>query len=377
MESPVNVPFYIKASQVLLGIVAFFFIMDVGAEIIVPLIFATIIAILLNPLVTWLHSKKMHRIIAIIISLLVAIILLGGLVYFIVWQTSRFGESLPLLKQKFNLLLTQAMTWTADTLNIEEDQLNGWITKIKAESGKNSSAMVGQTLSTVGSMFMIVFIMPIYVFTILYYKPLLLQFISKLFKKDKHTMVAEVLGETKTLIQSYLMGLLIEAAIVATLNSVGLLIIGVKYALLLGLLSALLNLIPYIGIFIATVLPVVMALALQSPIAALWVVILFTVVQFVDNQYIVPYIVASKVKVNAFVSIIVVLVGGALWGISGMFLAIPLAAIAKVIFDRIPQLEPLGFVLGDDMPDEDKIVFKLPGKKVLLKRAAVKVAAKK
>jgi predicted PurR-regulated permease PerM len=377
MESPVNVPFYIKASQVLLGIVAFFFIMDVGAEIIVPLIFATIIAILLNPLVTWLHGKKMHRIIAIIISLLVAIILLGGLVYFIVWQTSRFGESLPLLKQKFNLLLTQAMTWTADTLNIEEDQLNGWITKIKAESGKNSSAMVGQTLSTVGSMFMIVFIMPIYVFTILYYKPLLLQFISKLFKKDKHTMVAEVLGETKTLIQSYLMGLLIEAAIVATLNSVGLLIIGVKYALLLGLLSALLNLIPYIGIFIATVLPVVMALALQSPIAALWVVILFTVVQFVDNQYIVPYIVASKVKVNAFVSIIVVLVGGALWGISGMFLAIPLAAIAKVIFDRIPQLEPLGFLLGDDMPDEDKIVFKLPGKKVLLKKAAVKVSVKK
>ena len=176
-------------------------------------------------------------------------------------------------------------------------------------------------------------------------------------------MVAEVLGETKSLIQSYLIGLLIEAAIVATLNSVGLLIIGVKYALLLGLLSALLNLIPYIGIVIATILPVVMALALQSPLSALWVFILFIVVQFVDNQYIVPYIVASKVKVNALVSIIVVLIGGALWGISGMFLAIPLAAIAKVVFDRIPQLEPLGFVLGDDMPDEDKIVFKLPGKK--------------
>lgn len=377
MESPVNVPFYIKTSQVLLGIVAFFFIMDVGAEIIVPLIFATIIAILLNPLVTWLHGKKMHRIIAIIISLLVAIILLGGLVYFIVWQTSRFGESLPLLKQKFNMLLTQAMTWTADSLNIEEARISGWIAKMKAESGSNSSAMVGQTLSTVGSMFMIVFIMPIYVFTILYYKPLLLQFIAKLFKKDKHTMVAEVLGETKILIQSYLIGLLIEAAIVATLNSVGLLIIGVKYALLLGLLSALLNLIPYIGIFIATVLPVVVALALQSPVAALWVVILYTVVQFIDNQYIVPYIVASKVKVNALVSIIVVLVGGAMWGISGMFLAIPLAAIAKVVFDRLPQLEPLGFLLGDDMHDEDKIVFEMPDKKMILKKSVFKVSKKK
>jgi predicted PurR-regulated permease PerM len=103
-----------------------------------------------------------------------------------------------------------------------------------------------------------------------------------------------------------------------------------------------------------------MALALQSPIAALWVFILFTVVQFIDNQYIVPYIVASKVKVNALVSIIVVLIGGALWGIAGMFLAIPLAAIAKVVFDRIPQLEPLGYVLGDTMPEENKNIFKLP-----------------
>ena len=377
MESSVNVSFYIRLSQLLLGFVAFFFIMYIGAGIILPLIFATIIAILLNPLVTWLHGKKIHRIIAIIISLLVAVILLSSLVYFIVWQTSRFGESLPLLKQKFNLLLTQAMTWTADTLNIEEARISEWISKIKEESSKNSSALVGQTLSTVGSMFMIVFIMPIYVFTILYYKPLLLQFIAKLFKKDKHIMVAEVLGETKILIQSYLIGLLIEAAIVATLNSVGLLIIGVKYALLLGLLSALLNLIPYIGIFIATVLPVVLALALQSPIAALWVVILYTVVQFIDNQYILPYIVASKVKVNALVSIIVVLVGGAMWGISGMFLAIPLAAIAKVVFDRIPQLEPLGFLLGDDMHDEDKIVFMIPGKKTRVKKVSFIVSEKK
>lgn len=377
METPVNVPFYIKASQVLLGVVAFFFVMYIGAEIILPLIFATIIAILLNPLVSWLHGKKIHRIVAIIISLLVAIILLGGLVYFIVWQTSRFGESMPQLKQKFNTLLAQAITWTADTLNLEESRISGWIARLKSESGKNSSAMVGQTLSTVGSLFMVVFIMPIYVFTILYYKPLLLQFIAKMFKKDNHKMVAEVLGETKTLIQSYLVGLLIEAAIVATLNSVGLLIIGVKYALLLGLLSALLNLIPYIGIVIATILPVVMALALQSPMAALWVFILFIVVQFIDNQYIVPYIVASKVKVNALISIIVVLIGGALWGIAGMFLAIPLTAIVKVVFDRIPQLEPLGFVLGDDMPNEDKIVFNIPGKKKVVKTAVARTSAKK
>lgn len=376
------IPFYIQASQTLLGIVAFFFILYIGTNIIVPIIFATIAAILLNPLVNFLHRKRVHRVVAIALSMLVGIILLGGLIYFLVWQTSRLSDSLPELKQKFDVLLKDGITWAAGTLNIGEDKIQGWISKLTSEGGKNSTAMIGQTLSTVGNLFVFIFILPVYVFTILFYKPLLLSFIAQLFEKSKHKVIVEVLTQTKGLIQSYLLGLLIESAIVATLNSVGLLIIGVKYAVLLGLISALLNLIPYIGIVIATVLPMVMALALQSPAAALWVFVLFMVVQFIDNQYIVPYIVASKVKVNALASIIVVLIGGALWGISGMFLAIPLTAIVKVVFDRIEPLKPFGYVMGDDMPGEDNRIFnfsilKPATKATTAKKTVIKGASKK
>lgn len=197
---------------------------------------------------------------------------------------------------------------------------------------------------------------------ILLYKSLILDFISQLFKRDKHPMVAEVLVETKSLIQNYLIGLMIEAFIVASLNSIGMLIIGIEYAILLGIIGALLNIIPYLGGLIAAVLSMTIAFATQSPGAALWVLALFIFVQFIDNNFIVPRIVASKVKINALVSIIVVLIGGALWGISGMFLSIPVTAIIKVVFDRITPLKPFGFLLGDNQPDIGKLnlKFKIP-----------------
>ena len=167
-------------------------------------------------------------------------------------------------------------------------------------------------------------------------------------------MVNEVMTETKTLIQRYLYGLSIEAGMVAIMNSAALLIIGVDYAILLGVLGALLNVIPYIGGIIAISLPMIIAVATQSTSAAIWVFVAYTIVQFIDNQIIVPYIVASKVKINGLMSIIVVLIGGALWGVAGMFLSIPLTAIIKVFFDRIEPLKPWGILLGDETTKPNK-----------------------
>lgn len=178
---------------------------------------------------------------------------------------------------------------------------------------------------------------------IIYYKPLLFEFFARLFPKNLHVTVVEVLSETKALIQSYLFGLIVEGALVAILNSLALWILGIPYAILLGVIGALLNIIPYIGGVIAVALPMLMAIASKEPVDALYVLIAYLIVQFIDNNFFVPKIVASKVKINALISIIVVLVGNELWGVPGMFLAIPLTAIIKVIFDRIGPLQPFGF----------------------------------
>jgi predicted PurR-regulated permease PerM len=144
--------------------------------------------------------------------------------------------------------------------------------------------------------------------------------------------------------------LLLEFVIVAALNSGALLILGIQYAILIGIIGAILNVIPLIGGFVAVALPVIIALATKSPSSCLLVIGAYVLIQFIDNHYIIPKVVASKVKINALISVIVVLSFGALWGIPGMFLSIPLTAIIKVVFDHIAPLKPWGFLLGDTMP---------------------------
>jgi predicted PurR-regulated permease PerM len=160
----------------------------------------------------------------------------------------------------------------------------------------------------------------------------------------------------KNLVQSYISGLFIELVIVAGLNITALLLLGIEYAVLLGIIGALLNLIPYIGGIVAVALPMMIALVTElSPWKPIWVLAAYYFIQIVDNNYIVPKIVASKVKLNALVSIIVVLAFGALWGIPGMFISIPVTAIIKLISDHIEPLKPFGFLLGDSMPEVNPV----------------------
>jgi predicted PurR-regulated permease PerM len=352
-----NVPLYIRLAQIIMGLLAFFFILYIGRSVLVPVIFATILAILLNPLVNYLHRKKINRIIAITIALLLAIIVVASLVYFIVSQMAMFSSSMPQLQEGFKRMGNDVLGWVASTFNISNEKIGIWVQTMKGGTMNNSGVIIGQTVSGISNLFAFIFLLPVYIFMILFYKPLLLEFIARLFDKQKHNMVAEVLLESKTLIQSYLLGLLVETLIVAVLNSIGLLLLGVHYALLIGILGAILNIIPYIGGLVAITLPVIMTLATQNTTAAIYVIIVYTIIQFVDNNLIVPRIVASKVRMNALVSLIVVLTGGALWGIPGMFLSIPLTAIAKVIFDRVEGLKPFGFLIGDNQPEITKVIF--------------------
>lgn len=152
-----------------------------------------------------------------------------------------------------------------------------------------------------------------------------------------------------------MVGLLLEAIVVAILNTTALLIIGVKYAVVLGVLGAILNLLPYIGGLIAILLPVLMAtVTTEGYSMQLYIIIAYFIIQFIDNNILVPRIVSSKVQLNALISILAVLLGGALWGFGGMFLSIPTVAILKIIFDRIDDLKPWGELLGDEVPTSYK-----------------------
>jgi predicted PurR-regulated permease PerM len=355
----VKFPAYFKITTILLGLLLFFYILFLGRSILVPLTFALIVAILLNPLVNFMHAHGVGRVLSITLSVLLFMLLVGGIFFFIGAQVARFREALPELTAKFETLSASVISWVCEKFDLSEEKVNEWINNKKSEGLKDADGIVGNTLVTISGIAITVLLVPIYIFLYLFYKPLLLDFVGKVFSSDKHGTLSEILGNTRTMVQSYLLGLLIEMVIIATLNSTVLLIIGVDYAIVLGVVGALLNLIPYIGGLISISIAMLMALLTGTPMMAFYVMLGYLAIQLLDNNFLVPVIVASKVKVNALVSIVVVLFWGALWGVAGMFLSIPLTAIFKVIFDKVKPLKPYGLLLGDTMPPIGKRIFRI------------------
>jgi predicted PurR-regulated permease PerM len=349
-----QLPFYLKSSVILLGLSLLFYILFLSKDILVPICFAALLGILLNPLVNKMICWRIPKILAILLAILLAMLVASGIIIFISSQLASFSELAPQLQERGSAILNGAMTWIQQTFNIpQEKQLQ----KLN-QAMQSGQAYIGQTLSTVMGIIGVVVLLPIYTFLILYYKPLFLHFFYEVFEHKHVEKVTDVLNETKTAIQKYIQGLLIETLIVAAMNAAALLILGVKYAILIGIIGAILNLIPYIGGLVAIALPVLMSVVTGDGgyTTPLLIIAAYSLIQFLDNNIIVPRIVSSKVEVNAFFSIVIVLLGGALWGVSGMFLSIPFLAICKIIFDRIDNLKPWGHLLGTRMDENFTLI---------------------
>lgn len=352
-------PFYFKTSIILIGLFFFFYILYLLRDALVPVCYAVLISVLLNPMVNFFIKRKIPKVVAILIAIFIAVIIIGAIAAFISTQLAHFGQLGPQVKSRGLELLANLQNWVQETFQIPLTKQNAML-----QAGlKSSQSYLGQTLGTIFSIIGVVVLIPIYTFLILYYKPLFLNFFYEVFEDRHEKKVAIILNETKNAIQSYIVGLLIENAIVAVLNSIALFSLGVKYAILLGIIGALLNLIPYIGGVIAIALPVLMSFVTGDGgyLTPLLIIVSYSIIQFIDNNFLVPRIVSSKVDVNAFVTIIIIILGGSFWGVSGMFLAIPFIAVCKIIFDRVPELKPWGKLLGvkidTDIPN--KVVSRL------------------
>ncbi len=352
---------YVKAATIMIGLFALFTALYIAGGIIVPLIFSVIIAVVLHPVVNLLVQMKINRVVAITIIILLTIIVLSVLSTLLFSQVSKFTESWPLLVVKFTEAINDAVIWASGYFDIKPDQFHGWLVQSRDEAINAGVSSIGQTIITIGGWFVMLFLIPVYVFLLLLYQPLIIDFIHKLFNADQQGSLGKMISQSKTVIQGYLIGLFAEFIILAILYTTAFFILGIDYAILLGVLVAMLNVVRYIGPFIAIALVMALALVTKSPAYVLYILIFHILIQIADNFYIVPKVVASRVRINALFSIIAMIAGYALWGISGMFLAIPLLAIAKLVFDNIEPLKPWGFLLGDTMPP---LIFIKPIKKL-------------
>jgi predicted PurR-regulated permease PerM len=343
----VRLPLFVKAPLVLLLLALLVLTLYFAGSILFPLFFAAIFAILLLPVQQWLMRRRVPELLAIALTVLLGVAILVGLLYFVFAQAGQLAEQLPLFKAKLLQAQHQLVSWLDRRFGITNQRLLGWLQQATSQA----TAVAGRALTAVSGLLIVATLVPVYVFLLLLYRSRLVRFITELFTTGQQPTVGvqEVLHESKVTIQSYMVGLLTEGAIVATLNVVGLWLLGIPYALLLGVLGALLNFIPYVGGLVAIALPVLMAfITKDSYLYPLGVVGVYMVIQFIDNNVLVPRIVAGKVQVNALAAVVGVLIGNAVGGIAGMFLALPAMAILKIIFERVPSLRPWATLLGDD-----------------------------
>jgi len=341
-------PFYKKLSLNLLSLLILIILLYLGQGILIPIFFSILISTMLLPLVQFFERRGANKFFSILITVVIAIVVVCSVLYFLSAQILNFLDDLPTIEARLNELLLAMEKWVHVHFNIPIRKQAEYLKDTTHSISSVPGGIVGQTLLSITEGISYLILLPIYAFLILYYRDLIKKFLVNVFKDGHEEKVREILIESRVVSQLYVVGLFIEMSIVFTMNAAGFLILGIKYAIFLGLVAALLNLVPYIGMIVANLFCMLITLISCEHLAdVLWVGIVLAAVQFIDNNFLMPVIVGSKVKINALATIVGVLVGGALCGVSGMFLSIPGLAVLKVIFDRVDHLKPYGMLLGD------------------------------
>ncbi|MNS15369.1 pheromone autoinducer 2 transporter [compost metagenome] len=317
-----------------------------GKSVLLPLAMATIFALAMATPTRYLEKKGLSRSWAATICLLIALLVLSGVFLFISAQVINFRNDFPQLEHKFTELIVDAQNFIQDRLHVSQAVIQENIDPLLKKLLNETPNVVGSMISFFSSSMLLGVFTFIYTLMILIYKDNIGTFLNVSFRHLEGGAVAQIINKTQNVIKGYLNGLLIEMLIVASCLALGFSIVGAKYAILLAVISAMMNVVPYLGFITAAIISVVITFATNSPHAAIWVGIISIIVHLIDSNVILPVLVGNKVSINALATIVSVFIGSLIWGIPGMFLAVPTVAIFKVIFDEIPNLHHWGVLLG-------------------------------
>jgi predicted PurR-regulated permease PerM len=355
MASPLkqSAPFYTRLAMVLVSLIALFYIAILGKGILAPMIFALLFAVLLLPVCGFMEKRlRFPRSLASLLSVLLLVLSLAGLLYLVGSQISSLADDWPKFKQQVLTSVDGLQHWISVKFHIRIKQQMTYVNNATSKLLETGSSVLGDVLVSFSSLLVFLVFILIDTFFLLYYRRLIIRFLVAVFREENSVLVYDIIAEIQSRIRQYILGLLLEMVIVATASCLALWILGVEYAILLGLLIGLFNLIPYIGIACALVLSTLVTFASAGTAKLLLVICTILGIHLVDANVLLPVIVGSKVRINALITILAVIVGENVWGITGTFLAIPVVAITKIVFDRIEPLKPWGLLLGDERDEK-------------------------
>ncbi|MEO6316442.1 MAG: AI-2E family transporter [Chitinophagaceae bacterium] len=343
-------PFNIRLAAVLVSLLCIGYLVIAGKELLSPLIFSSLFAILLLPFARWLEIKcRLPRSMACMLSVLLLLSAIGLLLYMVGSEISGLSSDWPVFKEQMGNSINALQDWVSKKFHVDALKQLNYVHTATGKLLDSGTVVLGATLVSLSSMVLFLVFTFIYTFLFLVYRSLIMKFFLAVFLEENAAVVTDIVEQVQYIIRKYIIGLLLEMAIVATAVSIAFSIMGVKYAILLGIITGLFNLVPYVGIFTALLISTLVTFATAAAASKIvLVIVVLLVIHLVDSNVLLPLIVGSKVRINALVTVVGVVIGEMIWGIPGMFLSVPVVAVLKIIFDRVPSLQPWGLLLGDE-----------------------------
>ncbi len=318
-----------------------------GRDIFVPISFALLISFVLYPVCTWFQKKGMGRLTAIITSLSILMIFGLLIVTLLVYQFVSFVEEWPAIYTKLEHSISDLSRFLSDVVGFSKEQQRNVVDQISDNSSGNVLSVIRSTVSASAVSVVLLVLVPVYAVLILYYRRYWMKILARLFPTESEEGLREVLFLTIKAYYNFIKGMAIVYLIVGSLNSVGLLLLGVPHAILFGFVASILTFIPYIGIVVGSLLPMAMAwITYDSIWYPLGIVGIFAFVQYLEANVIFPVAVSSRLNVNTLVMLLAIFTGGILWGMAGMILFVPFVGIAKLIADHNPRWKTTSMILG-------------------------------
>ncbi|WP_104385645.1 AI-2E family transporter [Sphingobacterium sp. HMA12] len=354
MKRFVSLPFYVKLACVLISILLLGYLAKIGDTILIPMILGLLFSLLLIPLSNFMERKlRFPRTLAGILSVILFFGVLGYGLFLLASQLTLLKEDFPAFKEQIMDGAGKLQSWVSDQFGIQHKEQMEFINKTASKSVDSGTLFLGTALVSLSSLFILFVFTFLYTFFLLIYRGHIVKFLLFVNRVEDRPIVVDVVRQIQYVVKKYLIGLLIQMSLVSLLVFICLSLIGVKYSLLLALITGVFNVLPYVGIFSSMLIISILTFATSSLTHVVLVILALIIVHMIDSNFIVPKIVGSKVKVNSLFAMLSIIIGEMVWGISGMFLAIPILAIVKIVMDRIKELKPWGFLLGEeDSKDE-------------------------
>lgn len=328
---------------VVLGSIILYF----GKSLFIPLSYALFVAIVLYPVCKWLEQHKWPRSLAITAGLLIVTILFAALVGLLVVEINALRAEWPELMQRLRPSLAALQEWLQHHFNIALSSQEEWWNTITRQLSDNSGGIMRSTLTTTSSLLFMLFLVPVFAALFLYNRLPFVQFLEKVAGNSHSKEVRPLLHEVIHTYFNFVKGMLLVYLIVGILNSIGLFALGIPHAFLFGMLTAIMTIIPYVGIIISALLPVAIAWITHDSIwYPLGVVAIFGVVQYLEANVIFPRVVGAQLNISTWATLVAVLAGGILWGVSGMILFIPFLAIGKLVLEKMDPEHPVNILLA-------------------------------